>query len=84
MDFQIALKGLVAIHHSIYAAVPPQGICFEALVEKALHQTRRPSKPIEASARNQPTHDLLVQNARLSLKTETPTQAKDLAVAQKL
>jgi hypothetical protein len=78
-DFQIALKGLVAVHHSIYARVPPQGIYFEALVENALRATRRPFTPIEAAARNQPTHDLLVLDTRLSLKTETgygthPTQ----------
>lgn len=79
VDFQVMLKGLVAVHHSIYAQVPPTGIYFEALVEKALRETRRPFTPIQATARNQPTHDLLVQGVRLSLKTETgygthPTQ----------
>lgn len=78
-DFQIALKGMVAVHHSIYARIPPQGIYFESLVENALRATRRPFTPIEATARNQPKHDLLVAGARLSLKTETgygthPTQ----------
>jgi len=71
VDFQIALKGLIAVHHSIYARLPPQGIYFEALVEKAFRATKRPFTVVEGAGRNQPVHDLLVENARLSLKTET-------------
>jgi hypothetical protein len=63
-DFQIALKGLIAIHHSICAKIPPQGIYFEALVEKAFRETKRPFTTIEVTPRNQPKHDLLVEGLR--------------------
>lgn len=70
-DFIIALRGMIAVHHSIYAQVPPQGIYFESLVENAFRRVRRPFEIIRATSRNQPTHDLLVEGHRLSLKTET-------------
>jgi hypothetical protein len=70
-DFLIALRGMIAVHHSIYAEVPPQGIYFETLVENAFRRVRRPFEIIRATGRNQPTHDLLVEGHRLSLKTET-------------
>ena len=70
-DFLTALRVHIGTHHSIYAAVPPQGIYFEALVEKAFRTVKKPYTVIEGTSRNQPTHDLLVENKRLSLKTET-------------
>lgn len=79
-DFQIALKGLIAVHHSIYPRVPPQGIYFESLVEKAFRATKRPFTVIEGTARNQPTHDLLVEGLRLSLKTETGLSTRDQTI----
>ncbi len=59
------------MHHYMYPHDPPQGIYFEALVEKAFKQIRRPFAPVEPTARNQPKHDLLVDNTKISLKTET-------------
>jgi type II restriction enzyme len=61
----------VNVHHSIYRHLPPQGLYFEALVEEAFTQIKKPFTVIEAGGRNQPRHDLLVENSRLSLKTET-------------
>ena len=69
--FLIAIKAMVGVHHSIYPTVPPQGIYFEALVERAFKRTKTPFTVIEAGGRNQPRHDLLVENHRISLKTET-------------
>lgn len=70
-DFREVLRGLIAVHHSIYPLVPPQGIYFEALVERAFKRTRKPFSWIEPGGRNLPRHDLLVEGTRLSLKTET-------------
>jgi len=70
-DFLIAIRALVNVHHSIYRKIPPQGIYFESLVEEAFRQIRQPFAVIEPTARNQPTHDLLVEGLRISLKTET-------------
>src|SRR5207302_8736033 len=69
--FLIAIKAMVGVHHSIYPTVPPQGIYFEALVERAFKRTKTPFTIIEAGGRNQSRHDLLVENHRISLKTET-------------
>jgi len=73
VDFQIVLRALVNVHHSIYPRIPPQGIYFEALVQEAFTKIKKPFTVIEGTARNQPSHDLLVEEARLSLKTETGT-----------
>lgn len=70
-DFLVTLRGLIAVHQSIYARVPPQGIYFEALVEEAFRRIKKPFTKIEPTGRNQPRHDLLVEDTRLSLKTET-------------
>ena len=71
LDFQETLRGLIAVHHSIYPLAPPQGIYFEALVERAFRRTKKPFTWIEPTGRNQPKHDLLVEDVRISLKTET-------------
>ena len=70
-DFLVTLRGLIAVHQSIYARVPSQGIYFEALVEEAFKRIKKPFTKIEPTGRNQPRHDLLVEDTRLSLKTET-------------
>jgi len=69
--FLIAIHALVNIHHSIYPTVPPQGIYFEALVEQAFRRIKKPFTLITSSARNMSGHDLLVENKKISLKTET-------------
>ncbi len=70
-NFILALETLVNVHHSIYDELPPQGIYFEALVEKAFKRIKKPFTLIQPGGANQPRHDLLVENARISLKTET-------------
>jgi hypothetical protein len=72
-DFLTALRALINVHHSIYPHLPPQGIYFEALVERAFKTIKKPFTLIRGTARNQPGHDLLVEDKRLSLKTETGT-----------
>jgi hypothetical protein len=67
----LALEALINVHHSIHDELPPQGIYFEALVEKAFKRIKQPFTVIQATGRNQPGHDLLVENARISLKTAT-------------
>ncbi|MGH9327706.1 MAG: hypothetical protein ACRD2B_13635 [Terriglobia bacterium] len=62
---------MIATHQSIYPRVPPQGIYFEALVEGSFKRIEKPVTVIEAGGRNQPRHDLLVDQHRISLKTET-------------
>src|SRR5437762_58180 len=69
--FLIAIQAMIGVHHSIYPTVPPQGIYFEALVERAFKRIKKPFTVVEAGGRNQPRHDLLVENHRISLKTET-------------
>ncbi len=71
---------MIAFHHSLYATIPPQGIYFESLVEKAFRETKRPFTVIEGTPRGAPTHDLLVDGLRLSLKTETGKSAKDRTI----
>jgi hypothetical protein len=68
--FLSAIRGLITVHHSIYPDVPPQGIYFESLVEKALRDIHKPFAVIP-TARNSPQHDLLVDGVRLSIKSET-------------
>lgn len=70
-DFLVTLRGLVGVHQSIYSRIPPQGIYFEALVEEAFRRIKKPFTIIEPTGRNQPRHDLLVENTRISVKTET-------------
>lgn len=67
----MTLRGLIGVHQSIYPVTPPQGIYFEALVEEAFRRIKKPVAIIQPSGRNQPRHDLLVENVRISLKTET-------------
>ncbi len=69
--FLEGLQKLVDHHHFIYPKIPPQGIYFEALVERAFKQVRQPATWVKPTTRNAPRDDLLVGNVRLSLKTET-------------
>jgi hypothetical protein len=75
-DFRVTLRGLVGVHQSIYPLIPPQGIYFEALVEEAFRRIKKPFDIVKAWGRNQPRHDLLVENTRISIKTETGNNTK--------
>lgn len=69
--FLIAIKTLVNVHHSIYPRIPPQGIYFENLVAQAFNRARKPYTLIQGSTPNLAGHDLLVEDKKISLKTET-------------
>jgi hypothetical protein len=58
--FLASLEISVKIHHQLYPTVPPQGIYFEALVERSFKAIKKPYSMIQASNRNLPGHDLLV------------------------
>ena len=74
--FLLAIKTLVNIHHSIYPRIPPQGIYFENLVAQAFNRTRKPYTIIQGSTPNLAGHDLLVEDKKISLKTETGVGTK--------
>jgi hypothetical protein len=75
-DFIVTLRGLIGVHQSIYPSNPPQGIYFEALVQQAFEKVKKSVEIIEAGGKNQPRHDLLVEETRISLKTETGENTK--------
>jgi hypothetical protein len=62
---------LWTLHHSIYPTVPPQGIYFEALVERTFRAIHKPLTVIRAGGVNQPRYDIEFEGYRISLKTET-------------
>jgi hypothetical protein len=74
--FLASLEISVKIHHQLYPLVPPQGIYFEALVERSFKAIKKPYAMIQASNRNLAGHDLLVEGKRISLKTETGASTK--------
>jgi hypothetical protein len=69
--FLLALKSFVDVHHSIYPTTPPQGIYFEALVDRTFRAVHKPVTVIAAGGVNQPRYDIQVDGVRISLKTET-------------
>lgn len=69
--FLAALKTLIETHHTLYPHIPPQGVFFEALVARAFRDAGRPAQQVVLSTANTPRHDLLVDNVKISLKTET-------------
>ena len=75
---------LVTQHHTIYPRLPPQGIFFEALAERAFHLSGNPDAHIAQTITNAPGHDIIVGNDRLSLKTETGrgTRAERIAITK--
>jgi len=70
-DFLIAIRALVNVHHSIYPQLPPQGTYFESLVEEAFRWIKKPFTPLGRTSGNLSGADLIVENRRISLKTET-------------
>lgn len=74
--FLASLEISVKIHHQLYPTVPPQGIYFEALVERSFKAIKKPYAMIQPSNRNLAGHDLLVEGKRISLKTETGASTK--------
>ena len=71
--FLLALEVSIKIHHIIYPSVPPQGIYFEALVEQSFLRIKKPFTHIKGASPTLAGPDLLVEDKRISLKTETGT-----------
>jgi len=70
-DFLIAIRALVNVHHSIYPQLPPQGNYFEALVEEAFRWVKKPFTSVGRTGGNLSGPDLIVEDRKISLKTET-------------
>jgi hypothetical protein len=64
-DLLASIKMLVYQHHTVYPQLPPQGIYFESLVERAFRITGKPFTAIEPSTPNAPAHDLMIDGHRL-------------------
>jgi hypothetical protein len=65
------LRHLVGVHHTLYPRLPPQGIYFESLVERAFIYAGWPRDQVVLEHPNSPKADIRVGSVRLSLKTET-------------
>jgi hypothetical protein len=65
------LQHWIATHHTVYPHLPPQGIYFESLVERAFLHTGWPREQVILTHPNSPKADITVGGTRLSLKTET-------------
>ncbi len=77
----MTVQNLITQHHTIYPWLPPQGIFFEALAERAFHLSSIPSAHIAQTNRNTPGHDIVVDEERISLKTETGRSTKPGRIA---
>lgn len=65
------LKLVVQQHHLLYPRIPPQGIFFEALVERAFRLTGIHPTQVIPTTPNIPREDLRIPEGRISIKTET-------------
>ena len=70
------IQNQVRQHHVVYPRLPPQGIYFEHLAERAFVLNGAVDAHIAPNAPNQPEHDLFVGQHRISLKTETGGHTK--------
>jgi hypothetical protein len=65
------LKFVVQQHHLSYPRIPPQGIFFEALVERAFRLAGIHPTKVVPTTPNAPQEDLQTPEGRISIKTET-------------
>lgn len=65
------VRSLITQHHTIYRRLPPQGIYFEALMERAFDLCEAPGQVIDPGQVTAPSYDIVVGMERLSLKTQT-------------
>jgi len=65
------LRHWIGTHHTIYPQLPPHGIYFESLVERAFLHAGWPRDQVVLEHPNSPKADIRVGRTRLSLKTET-------------
>jgi len=69
--FIAVLRHLISVHHTLYPSIPPRDIFFESLVEAAFDKVQKPWAPLKPTVRSYSGHDLLVDDMKLSIKTET-------------
>jgi len=74
------LKTFVDVRHSIYPTVPPQGIYFEALVERTFRAIHKPLTVVKSGGVNQPRYDIQFEGHRISLKTEAGLGTKRASI----
>lgn len=65
------VKLVVQQHHLLYPRIPPQGIFFESIVERAFRLTGIHPTDVVPTTPNTPREDLRVPLGRISIKTET-------------
>src|SRR5947209_7291812 len=70
-EFIDKLQHWIRTHHSVYPHIPPQGIYFESLVQRAFLHTGWARDLVILTHPNSPKADITVGETRLSLKTET-------------
>ncbi|HQU46039.1 MAG TPA: hypothetical protein PK867_24715, partial [Pirellulales bacterium] len=70
-DFLERLRDWITTHHKVYPRLPPQGIYFESLVERAFLHSGWSREEVVLENPNSPRADIKVCDTRLSLKTET-------------
>ena len=80
-EFCSALRALVELHHSLYQRIPPQGIFFESLVERAFLKTGWARDQVVATPLNSPSHDLTVGTTKISVKTERGASTRQNAIS---
>src|SRR5438874_7151865 len=66
----------IVTHHTVYPRLPPQGIYFESLVERAFLHAGWARELVVLENPNSPKADIKVGDTRLSLKTETGAGTK--------
>src|SRR5438034_6863733 len=69
--FIAQLRQWIGVHHTVYPHLPPQGIYFESLVERAFLHAGWTRDQVRLEHPNSPMADITVGTTRLSLKTET-------------
>lgn len=75
------LKTWIATHHTVYPRLPPQGIYFESLVERAFLHSDWPRALVILENPNSPKADIKIGETRLSLKTETGKVTRRQSIA---
>ena len=69
--FVKTLRKWIQTHHTVYPRLPPQGIYFESLVERAFLHSGWQRNLVVLENPNSPRADIKIGDTRLSLKTET-------------
>ena len=76
-----ALQTWIHTHHTVYPKLPPQGIYFESLVERAFLHSGWARNVVVLENPNSPRADIKIGDTRLSLKTETGRVTRKNSIA---